>query len=262
MKILCIGDVVSKTGAEFLLEKLPRLKRLVGADITIVNGENSALFNGINKVSFDMIMSAGADVVTGGNHSFQKKDASELHDSEKRLLRPANIPCFDGGRGELTLELGACTLRVINISGTLFMKEECQNPFEFIEKLLETDNNAVTVVDFHAETTAEKRAMGYFLDGKVSLVFGTHTHVQTNDAQILPCGTGYITDLGMTGIKHSVLGKGIKSCVHNFRYPDDRVKIEDDDGECILSGIVADIDISTKKCTHIETVNIDNNSLL
>lgn len=256
MKILCIGDIVSKEGVQYLTKKLPRLKRELGADIVIVNGENSALGNGIDKTSFDGIMAAGADIVTGGNHSFQKKSAYNLHEDEKRLLCPANVKEFEG-RGEIMLDTGRVSLRVINLSGSLFMKE-CENPFEYMQKAVTGENNAITVVDFHAEASGEKRAMGFMLDGKVSLVYGTHTHVQTNDAQILKGGTGYITDIGMTGVKDSVIGKDKDVCIHNFLYPEDRKPVKDGKGDCILCGIFAEIDNKTKKCVKLETINIDN----
>ncbi len=258
MRILCIGDVVSIDGAQFVMRTLPRLKAELKPDCVIINGENSALYNGIDKQSYEMLLSAGADIITGGNHSFQKPTAPDLHDSAKRLVRPANVTAFTSGVGELTVDFGRFSLRVINLSGTLYMNEPCENPFEYALRAISRETNAVTVVDFHAEATSEKRAMGFLLDGKVSLVFGTHTHVQTNDAQILKGGTGYITDLGMTGVKHSVLGKDTSVCVHNFLYPNDRQKIKDAAGDYILSGIVADIDLVTKKCTSITTINIDN----
>ncbi len=276
MRILCIGDVVSREGVEILERSLPRLRREFEADAVIVNGENSALGNGVELAAYEAIMAAGADVVTGGNHSFQKKSAFELHEEQKRIIRPANATAVTAGRGELTLDFGRERLRVINLSGSLYMSE-CENPFGCVQRLLqgETDNrqenygwisapdgdvidtDAVTVVDFHAEATSEKRALGFFLDGRVSLVFGTHTHVQTNDAQILPCGTGYITDIGMTGVKNAVLGKSVECCVHNFRYPDERRKITDGKGRCILSGIFANIDPVSKKCTDIRLVSVD-----
>lgn len=255
MKLLCIGDIVSKEGVEYLTEKLPRLRKQYGADIVIVNGENSALGNGIDRDSFDAIMNAGADIVTGGNHSFQKKSAEALHDDEKRLISPANLPLCS--QGEIVLDMGRTTLRVINLSGSLFMSE-CKNPFEYMQNALTREKNEVTVVDFHAEATGEKRAMGFMLDGKVSLVYGTHSHVQTNDAQILPNGTGYVTDIGMTGVKDSVIGKDIEVCVHNFLCPDDRLPVKDGKGACILSGIYAEIDEATKKCKEIRLINIDN----
>lgn len=254
MKLICIGDIVSAEGVDILIKKLPRLCKEYGADIVIVNGENSALGNGIDKRSYDAIMSAGADIVTGGNHSFQKRSAPDLHWDAARLLRPANVKSFTDGAGEITLDMGRYALRVINVSGSLYMKEECENPFEFFEKVSFSDKRTVTVVDFHAEATSEKRALGFFLDGRASLVFGTHTHVQTNDAQILPGGTGYITDIGMTGVLQSVLGKDKDVCVHNFLKPNDRLPIKDAKGGCILSGIFAQIDPETKKCIQIKTI--------
>ena len=181
MKILCIGDVVSREGVELLERRLPRLRREFQADAVIVNGENSALGNGIDLVAYEAIMAAGADVVTGGNHSFQKKSALELHEEQKRIIRPANATAYTAGRGEITLDFGRERLRVINLSGSLYMNE-CENPFECVQRLLqgETDGNrenygwqrmpdggvidtsAVTVVDFHAEATSEKRALGFF----------------------------------------------------------------------------------------------------
>ncbi len=257
MKILCIGDVVSHEGIDYLYDVLPRLKKKYSPDAVIVNGENSALGNGIDKISYDMIINAGADIVTGGNHSFQKTSAGELHQEAKRLIRPANIEDICDGEWEIKLSFGKTSLRVINLSGSLFIKNTT-NPFEFLQKALESDTDCITVIDFHAEATSEKRALGFFADGKASLVYGTHTHVQTNDAQILPCGTGYITDIGMTGVKHSVLGKDKDVCVHNFYKPDDRQKIKDAKGDCILSGVFAEIDDITKKCVYIEAINIDN----
>lgn len=256
MKLICIGDVVSAEGVDILIKKLPRLRREYGADIIIVNGENSARGNGIDKQSYDGIMSAGADIVTGGNHYFQKRTAPDLHWDAARLLRPANVKEFTDGVGEITLDAGRYTLRVINLSGSLYMKEECENPFEYMDKISFDDPRTITVVDIHAEATSEKRAFGFFLDGKASLVFGTHTHVQTNDAQILPNGTGYITDIGMTGVLHSVLGKDTGVCVHNFKNPDDRLPIQDAKGECVVNGIYAEIDNTTKKCVDIKTITV------
>ncbi len=256
MKILCIGDIVSKEGIDCLFDLLPRLKQKYRPDAVIVNGENSAIGNGIDKIAYDSIINAGADVVTGGNHSFQKKTASFLHENEKRLICPANVLGFDG-KGDITLDFGKNRLRVINLSGSLYMKE-CQNPFDALENLLKSDTDAITVVDFHAEATSEKKAMGYFADGKVSLVFGTHTHVQTNDACILSGGTGYITDIGMTGVKDSVLGKDIEVCVNNFKNPENRMAVRDAKGKTSLCGVFAQIDDNTKKCVFIEPVCIDN----
>ena len=254
MRILCIGDVVSREGTDCLAEQLPKLRRRYSPDVIIVNGENSALGNGIDKSSYDAIINAGADFVTGGNHSFQKQSANHLHEEEQRLLRPANVKDFVYGRGVGELDLGRVRLRIVNLSGRLYMKEDAENPFNFVSKLDFSDKGVITVVDFHAEATSEKQALGYFLDGKASLVFGTHTHIQTADERILVGGTGYITDLGMTGVKDSVLGKDIEVCVHNFADPENRLPIKDAKGECIINGIVADIDITTHKCTSISRI--------
>lgn len=261
MKILCIGDIVADEGVEYLQKMLPYLRRKYRPDAVIVNGENSATYNGISRRSYNAILNAGADVVTGGNHSFQLKDAGELHQTEKRLLAPCNIDNVNGASDKIVLDFGKVRLCVINLSGTLFIKG-ANNPFEHITEILNDTQGMITVVDFHAEATSEKRAMGFMLDGEVSLVFGTHTHVQTNDAQILPGGTGYITDIGMTGVKHSVLGKDKGVAVNNFLHPNNRQPIKNAVGECMLCGIFAEIDDNTKKCVSIQTVCIDNQTKL
>lgn len=254
MKIICIGDAVSAEGIDCIARFLPSLKREYRPDVVIVNGENSALGNGIDRSSYEALINAGADIVTGGNHSFQKKSANELHEDEARLLRPANVDEFVFGSGVLTLDMGRYRLRVINLSGELYMNRQVQNPFLFADSLGFDDKNTVTVVDFHAEATSEKQALGYYLDGRASLVFGTHTHVQTADECILEGGTGYITDIGMTGVKESVLGKDKDVCVHNFVHPDDRLQIKDAKGKCELCGIFAEIDETTKKCISIKRI--------
>lgn len=256
MRILCIGDVVSQEGVEFLSARLWELKRRYRPNAVIVNGENSARGNGIDEYAYRQIIDAGADIVTGGNHSFQKKTAALLHEESKRLIRPANLINYSAGKGVLLLDFGRYRLRVINLSGSLCMTE-CLNPFEYAQRLIETDSDAITVVDFHAEATSEKQAMGYFLDGRAALVYGTHTHVQTNDARILPKGTGYMTDIGMTGVRDSVIGKAIECCVHNFRFPDQRMQISDAKGSCMLCGLFAQIDEKSKKCTDIRPVLVD-----
>ncbi len=254
MKVLCIGDIVSDTGREYLARHLRPLKKETGADLVIVNGENAALGNGVDRDSARDIFDAGADVITGGNHSFQKKTAEALLEETPFLLRPANLgDTF--GRGWCRIEGRKRDVLVVNLQGSLFMPP-VRNPFECIEKLLEKEASPrdLIIVDFHAEASGEKQAMGYFLDGRVSLLFGTHTHVQTSDETILPGGTGYITDIGMTGPVYSVLGKNAEAAVHNFRYPDDRVPVRDAPSPCRLSGILADIDEITAKCAGVTKI--------
>lgn len=254
MIILCLGDVVSAGGLEALRKTLPALKRKYRPDHIIINGENSAIGNGIDRTSAEELFAMGADVVTGGNHSFQRKGAEELHEELPFLLRPANWCGDPFGRGDCRLELGPYDLRVISLQGTLYMNK-CENPFLALEKLLETGTSRdVTVVDFHGEATSEKQALARHFDGRVSLVFGSHTHVQTNDATVLPKGTGYLTDIGMCGPEHSILGKGLEPCIHNFIDPENRMKIADAEGPGMVHGLVAEIDPKTKKCLKIELI--------
>lgn len=179
MNILFIGDVVAQSGVEFLQRKLGELKKKYKADITVVNGENSANGNGITKLSARGIISAGADVITTGNHCFQRNDCGEVFENEY-IIRPANYPEGNVGEGFCILDTGRTQIAVVNIMGTSFM-DPLDNPFSCIEKLLEKIDTKNIFVDFHAESTAEKQAMGYFLEGKVTAVVGTHTHIQTAD---------------------------------------------------------------------------------
>ncbi len=254
MKLFVLGDVVSRVGLEAVERCLPALKRKYRPDCIIINGENSAIGNGIDRLSAERLFHAGADCITGGNHSFQRKEAGELHEEMPALLRPANWQGDPFGKGEYRMDMGAYDLRVISLQGTFYMNK-CENPFTTLEKMLEEGGpRDLTIVDFHAEATAEKQAMGWHFDGRVALVFGTHTHVQTNDARILPKGTGYLSDVGMCGSRDSILGKGLEPCIHNFIDPENRMKITDGDPPCIINGLLADLDEKTKKCRSIELI--------
>ena len=256
MKLLCLGDVVSAAGITALERVLPRLKREYRPDHILINGENSAIGNGIDKRSADALLALGADVLTGGNHSFQKKEAGELHEETPCLLRPANWSGNLFGRGEYRLETPRYDLRVISLQGNLYMAK-CDNPFLKLEELLKAGTpRDITVIDFHAEATAEKQALARHFDGRAALIFGTHTHVQTADEQILPGGTGYLTDLGMCGSQHSILGKGLEPCIHNFIDPEHRMKITDGESPYVVNGLLAHIDEKTKQCTRLERINL------
>ena len=256
MRLLCIGDAVSREGCDILQRKLGIIKREHKVDFTIVNGENSALGNGIDKDSYQRILDAGADLVTGGNHSFQKRSAPLLHQEEMWLLRPHNLVNCEG-TGVKYIDCGSFVLRVINLIGSLFINNEVNNPFLALDEILADNQRAdVTVVDFHAEASGEKRALGLYADGRVSLIYGTHTHARTDDLQILEHGTGYITDIGMTGVTNSVLGKDSEVVIHNFKHPDNRMPIKDAKGACMISGIVAEIDQKTGKCIRLEKVHV------
>lgn len=209
MKILAVGDIVGEDGARKLETILPKLKQEKNIDFVIVNGENVAGGMGITKKLFDSIIKSGADVVTMGNHTWAKKDIFTFID-EYRLIRPANYSKGNPGKGYEIYECNGKKIGVINLIGRTAMSILSDNPFTVADNIIKEIQNKVNIiiVDFHAEATAEKIAMGHFLDGKATIIFGTHTHVQTADEQILPQGTAYISDLGMTGPKNSVIRNG------------------------------------------------------
>lgn len=252
MRIFCIGDVVGKPGLEHLRRRLPAFRRERGIDVVIANGENAATGNGISPNAAEFLLDSGVDVITTGNHAFHRKEAAEYFDTHPQVLRPANYPPGCPGQGCYLYDGGSFTLLVISLLGVAFL-EPLDNPFYTVDALMRQNPATFTVVDFHAEATGEKKAMGYYLDGRASLVVGTHTHIQTADAQLLPGSTGYITDLGMTGPIHSVLGVEPSLSIARFknRLP---VRFETAEGPCRMDGIVADLDRKTGLCTAIEAV--------
>ncbi len=258
MNILAIGDVCGTAGCEKLKSILPKLKKEYSVDFTVVNGENSADGNGISPSSAEIIFTSGADVITGGNHTLRRRDIHSLLDSNDRLLRPDNLPA-EFGSGYTLVDMGYCSVAVINLSGSVYLERlEAGNPFTAVDSLIERakeDGAKIILVDFHAEATSEKRAMGFYLDGKVSAVFGTHTHVQTNDAQILKNGTAYITDLGMTGPADSVLGVDSGIIIDRLRnHTTGRFVLAE--GICCLEGVLITIDRNSGRATDIKLINI------
>lgn len=248
MNIIFIGDVVGAAGVSALTEHLREIKREFNAELVIVNGENSAEGNGIDARSAEAIYNAGADVITTGNHSFRKHSIEAEYDQRDTLLRPANLGEYLPGKGVCQLDFGAYSVAVVNLIGTAFM-QPADNPFKCAERLLEEISANVIIVDFHAEATSEKRAMGYLLSGKASAVLGTHTHVQTADEQIID-GTGYITDVGMTGPRESILGVEKDIIIEKFvtYYPRRHVFAS---GECDICGCCLTVDPKSGKCTEI-----------
>ena len=250
MRVLCVGDVCAPAGCNQALKVIPAIKKEYGADIIIINGENSAEGNGITKESADLLFSAGADVITGGNHTLRRNEVYDMLENNPYLLRPDNLKT-DIGSGYCLLDTGKFRLAVINLCGQVYLeRENAENPFlraEILVNRAKEDGADFIFVDFHAEATSEKRAMGFFLDGKVSAVFGTHTHVQTSDAQVLPLGTGYITDLGMTGVIDSVLGVE-KQIIINRLKSGGSEKFVFAKGECMLNGCIFNIDEKTGLC--------------
>ncbi len=251
MKLLMIGDVVGDVGCQFLQKKLPALRRELGADLVVVNGENSANGNGITAFSAKQIFQAGADLITTGNHAFQRRDQLHIYE-EERILRPANYSDACPGKGVGVIDCGACQVAVVNLSGVLFL-DHLDNPFDTADRLLAQIDTPNIIVDFHAEATSEKRAMGFWLAGRVTAVIGTHTHVQTADACILSEHTGYLTDAGMTGVEDSVLGVKKEIAIDRLRLHLPQ-RFEEAQGDCFLNGVLVEFQEKCGKCTKITPV--------
>ncbi len=255
MKVLCVGDVVGTAGCTYLRHVLPQAKRDHHVDICIVNGENSAEGNGILPQSVKAIFEAGADVITGGNHTFRRHEIHEELDRNEFLIRPANFPHGTPGRGMTTVDRGRYQVVVINLLGTAYM-EPLACPFDTLDALLaEAGNPRFCIVDFHAEATAEKKALGFYADGRVSALFGTHTHVATADEQILPQGTGFITDVGMTGPVLSCLGVKPELSIEKMRskLP---VRFTVADGDCAMDAVLFTLDDQTGRTTAVQRIRL------
>ena len=217
MNILAIGDVCGQPGVDLLSKRLTQLKRRMQTDLTVVNGEN-AVIRGITPKTALSIFSAGADVITLGNHTFSQRQIGDFLDDNRYILRPYNMAPQLPGRGYIMLECAGKTVCIVNLIGRLYMDFNVNSPFAAIETLIRSEPADLYIVDFHAQATSEKKAMGYFLDRLAPVVvFGTHTHVQTADKRILPNGGGYISDLGMTGSAESVLGVRYEQSISFFR---------------------------------------------
>lgn len=255
LRILAIGDVVGKCGCEFLREKLSQVKKHHSIDFVIANGENSAEGNGITPYSAKHLFTSGVDVITTGNHAFRRKEMYSMFDENNFILRPANYPTgTTPGHGMTTIDMGFVTIDILNIQGTTYM-QSLNCPFESADVFLKNTNSKVKFVDFHAEATAEKRALCYYLDGKVSAIFGTHTHIQTADEQIFPGGTGYITDVGMTGPIDSILGVEPKLALDKIKtkLP---VRFKNAGGKAKMDCVIFDIDSNTGKCIKVQRLQI------
>ena len=259
LKVLAVGDVVGTPGLERIRRSLRYLKRKTGADLVIVNGENASGV-GITPYQADSILDAGADLITLGNHSFHKREIVPYLDECSQILRPANLAPQNPGRGWTVLETKCGDVAVIDLIGRCSMDFGPDNPFLLIEKILKKVDTKLILVEFHCEATSEKLAMGHMLDGRISALWGTHTHVPTADAGVLPKGTGYVTDLGMTGPKNSVLGVRPQQSIAKFR-GDLTSRYQWADGPTKLEAVLFTIDAGTGHCLSAERVDInDENS--
>ncbi|MHC4111407.1 MAG: TIGR00282 family metallophosphoesterase [Planctomycetota bacterium] len=261
LKILCIGDIVGRPGRRIIADKLKTLVRELGIDCVIVNAENAAGGSGLTPQIYDKLLRYGVNMVTLGDHTYRKRDIIKTLETSENIARPANFsePAAGGGYGIYKTGKGP-TVAVVALIGRLFMKPaDC--PYNTIDRILPKlqQKADIIIVDFHAEATSEKIAMGYHLDGRVSLCFGTHTHVVTADEKIMPKGTAYITDIGMTGAHDSVLGRGAESVLKSFRtqmpYP---FEIATEDVR--INAILVTVDSNTKKAERIERLKISADS--
>lgn len=253
INVLFIGDIVGSNGCDFAEKTVGRLRAQKKLDLVIANGENSADGNGITKASMEHIFRF-ADVITTGNHCFRRKEFTEYYDIKENLLRPANYPEGVVGKGVVTVDMGRYSFAVINLMGTAFM-EALNNPYECIDRLLGDIDTKNILVDFHAEATSEKKAMGFYLSGKVSAVMGTHTHVQTADEAILDGRTAYITDAGMCGAELSVLGVKKELAIEKQRTKCP-VRFTESDEAPFFNGVLMQIDEKCGKACGIERLII------
>ena len=249
-RVLCVGDVVGAPGVTYLEKKLPQLRRKANADFCIVNGENASMV-GLTPQQARQMLDAGADVLTLGNHTWGRREICPFLDDEKRILRPANLAPQLPGRGWGTFPCGRGEITVVNLLGRCGMDFGPDNPFKVIETIL-PKCTAPIFLDFHAEATSEKIAMARMLDGRVAAVFGTHTHVPTADAQVLPRGTGYVTDLGMTGPKNGVLGVRTEQSLALFR-GELTSRFAPEDGPCMLHAVLFTVEDGV--CTSAERMD-------
>lgn len=257
MKVLMIGDIVGRPGRRLLKERMSWLKQNWHPDLIIANGENAAAGAGITREIAEELYNAGVDVLTMGNHTWDKRQVLDFIDEDQAIVRPANYPPGTPGRGWLLTEIrpDLPKVAVVNIMGRVFMSDlDC--PFRCMQALLEDirKETSVIIVDIHAEATSEKIAMGYFLDGMVSAVVGTHTHVQTADQRVLPKGTAYITDVGMTGPKESVLGIEPEIIITKF-LQQRPIRFEVAEGPAQINGVLIEIDPTTGLATDIQRIS-------
>lgn len=257
MKILIVGDVFSKLGRASLERNIQRIKQEQKINFIIVNGENITHGRGMNEGHYLWLLNNGANVITMGNHTFNQRSIYNYIDDSKCLVRPYNyLNPETKGKGYVTVNYNGIKITVFQMLGQVFMNEEVHNPFIQTEELLKQIDSDIIICDFHAESTSEKIAFGYAFDGRITCVYGTHTHVQTNDARILAGGTAFISDVGMTGPYDGVIG--VKKEIIVDRYLNNgKMRFEpDEDGPMQFSAIILEINEITHKVTKIDTVHV------
>lgn len=253
MRVLLVGDIVGKTGRRMIGQHIRQLRKEYALDFVVANGENAAGGNGLTHDVLDELLSAGIDVLTSGNHIFDKKEIFSFIDDVPQVLRPLNLPPGTPGRGYVVMTSVGLPIAIINLAGRAFMPFAYDDPLRAMDTLLTglVEHTPIILVDFHAETTSEKAALGWYLDGRVSVVVGTHTHVQTADERILPQGTAFITDLGMTGPMDSVIGVKTELVIQKMltQLP---VRFDTQVGRGQLGGLIVDIEDDSGRCSRVE----------
>ncbi len=260
IKLLAIGDIVGLEALGYLQRNLWKIRNKLGADAVIANGENINDIRGIGIQEAKTLLECGADLITTGNHVFGKRDLYSFLDTDSRILRPANFPAAAPGVGHSIIDICGYKVLCINVQGTVYM-DPLDNPFNTVERILKSEEGRyeLSLLDFHAEATSEKIAMGLAFDGRINIIWGTHTHVQTADERILPGGTGYITDLGMTGPDNGILGCEAALIIEKFKtHMPQRFTVAS--GDTVLCGALFTLDTDTGKCLSCERVRISDSN--
>lgn len=254
MKILAIGDVVGAEAVEHLRKNLWKKRQELGAELVVVNGENAAAIYGIGISDANTLLDSGADVITLGNHAFSKKEIFTMLSDSQSIIRPANYPPLAPGSGYTILNISGWRALVINVMGTAFM-ESLACPFATVDRILEREKGAYdfALMDVHAESTSEKVALAYYFDGRISVMFGTHTHVPTADERVLPNGSGYITDLGMTGPENSVIGADAKTVIERCRTKIG-ARLTVPHGNVVAEGALFDLDTGSMRVRSVKRI--------
>ncbi len=254
MKILALGDVTGIVTISYLQKMLWRQRSALGADFVVANGENVSDIHGISAEDAEALLDCGIDLITTGNHVFSRKSIGALLDNSENIIRPANYPATCPGSGSVIKLIGGWRLLCINVMGVVYI-EPLASPFETVEKILEREkgNYDISLLDVHAEATSEKLAMARYFDGRINIIFGTHTHVQTADEQVLPGGTGYITDIGMSGPSDGILGTASEPVIARFltKMPQ---KFALASGDISVSGALFDLDTDIRRVTAVRRV--------
>ena len=255
MKILVIGDITSPAGVEHLKANLWRTREELKVDFCVVNGENAAFVTGISPELADIVLKSGADAITGGNHTMQNKSVFTYLDDRKEILRPINYGDSAPGHGYSILDANGYRILVINAMGNVHIEPVLDSPYTHIDRLLknEAGNYDLSILDIHAEATGEKLAVGYAYDGKINIIFGTHTHVPTADEQILPGGSGYITDVGMCGESEGIIGMDPTSIVERMKTKIPN-KYKAAPGKCVAEGVLFTLDEKSGKVTEVKRI--------